>query len=397
MADKIFINYRREDSIGTAGRLRDRLAEAFGEENLFMDVDNIPAGVDFVADLNNQVAACRVFLAVIGPNWMDAKDASGVRRLDNPDDFVTIEIAAALARDIRVIPVLVDNARMPKADTLPEPIRPLVRRNAVEMRNTQFRRDAEVLIAKMSEALNREPAEPVQLRRTSMVTQAYGPSRNLFDKILNCAPNYFSALAALFSGPKKFIAARLLNTESEWIDALVFLAITISLTSLVLNYPTGHNTWAVLAKNELVTIFLTACGVVALRFSWWLVGGKADAKSFFIAYAYATAGSLIFLAVFQLLAIGFLRLQDPELFARIAKNPWAWPEPEWYEHTSYVIFGWMNMLAVVSAIFWFLLTWGVFRRLTGASKFRSCAAFAINLLLTVPAAVVSFFLVFALQ
>jgi len=152
-----------------------------------------------------------------------------------------------------------------------------------------------------------------------------------------------------------------------------------------------------LAKNELVTIFLTACGVVALRFSWWLVGGKADAKSFFIAYAYATAGSLIFLAVFQLLAIGFLRLQDPELFARIAKNPWAWPEPEWYEHTSYVIFGWMNMLAVVSAIFWFLLTWGVFRRLTGVSKFRSCAAFAINLLLTVPAAVVSFFLVFALQ
>ena len=114
-----------------------------------MDVDNIPAGVDFVADLNNQVAACRVFLAVIGPNWLDAKDESGVRRLDNPDDFVTIEIAAALARDIRVIPVLVDNARMPKADKLPEPIKPLVRRNAVEVRNTQFRRDAETLVARM--------------------------------------------------------------------------------------------------------------------------------------------------------------------------------------------------------------------------------------------------------
>jgi len=153
MSHKIFINYRREDSIGTAGRLRDRLAEAFGEENLFMDVDNIPAGVDFVADLNSQVAACRVFLAVIGPNWLDAKDESGVRRLDNPDDFVTIEIAAALARDIRVIPVLVDNARMPRADKLPEPIRPLVRRNAFELRNTQFRRDAETLVARMREAL----------------------------------------------------------------------------------------------------------------------------------------------------------------------------------------------------------------------------------------------------
>src|SRR5262249_58693707 len=97
MAKNFFIIARREDSIGTAGRLRDRLAEAFGEENLFMDVDNIPAGVDFVADLNNQVAACRVFLAVIGPNWLDAKDESGVRRLDNPHQFVTIQNAAALS------------------------------------------------------------------------------------------------------------------------------------------------------------------------------------------------------------------------------------------------------------------------------------------------------------
>ena len=153
MTDKIFINYRREDSIGTAGRLHDRLAQAFGQKNLFMDVDSIPAGVDFVADLNSQVAACRVFLAVIGPNWLNAKDESGGRRLDNPDDFVAIEIAAALARDIRVIPVLVDDARMPKADKLPDPIKPLVRRNAVEVRNSQFGRDAETLITRMREAL----------------------------------------------------------------------------------------------------------------------------------------------------------------------------------------------------------------------------------------------------
>jgi hypothetical protein len=164
MADKIFINYRREDSIGTAGRLHDRLAQAFGQQNLFMDVDSIPAGVDFVADLNSQVAACRVFLAVIGPNWLDAKDESGARRLDNPDDFVTIEIAAALARDIRVIPVLVDDARMPKADKLPDTIKPLVRRNAVEVRNAQFGRDAETLVARMREALGEEVAGPGRWR-----------------------------------------------------------------------------------------------------------------------------------------------------------------------------------------------------------------------------------------
>jgi TIR domain len=150
---KIFINYRRDDAISTAGRLHDRLAHTFGRNNLFMDVDHIPAGVDFVDYLHSQVAACDVFLTVIGPNWLDAKDDSGRRRFDNPDDFVTIEITAALARNIRVIPVLVDGARTPKADKLPDSVKPLVRRNAVELRNTQFGRDAEALATKVREAL----------------------------------------------------------------------------------------------------------------------------------------------------------------------------------------------------------------------------------------------------
>jgi tetratricopeptide (TPR) repeat protein len=162
MAGKIFINYRRDDSPGTAGRLHDRLAQTFGRKNLFMDVDHIPAGVDFLEYLNSQVAACDVFLAVIGPNWLDAKDDDGRRRFDNPDDFVTIEIAAALARKIRVIPVLVDSARTPKADKLPDSVKPLVRRNAVEVRNTNFGRDAEALANKLREAL--QDARPVKKR-----------------------------------------------------------------------------------------------------------------------------------------------------------------------------------------------------------------------------------------
>jgi hypothetical protein len=162
MAGEIFINYRRDDSPGTAGRLHDRLAQTFGRKNLFMDVDHIPAGVDFLEYLNIQVAACDVFLAVIGPNWLDAKDDDGRRRFDNPDDFVTIEIAAALARKIRVIPVLVDGARTPKADKLPDSVKPLVRRNAVEVRNAHFGRDAEALANKLREAL--QDARPVKKR-----------------------------------------------------------------------------------------------------------------------------------------------------------------------------------------------------------------------------------------
>ena len=143
MAGKIFINYRRDDSIGMAGRLHDRLAQTFGHGNLFIDVDNIPVGVDFVAHLNSQVAGCNVLLVVIGPNWLNAKDESGRRRLDDPDDFVAIEIAAALTRDIRVIPVLVDGARMPKASELPDSLKPLARRQAAEVRHAHFGQDAD--------------------------------------------------------------------------------------------------------------------------------------------------------------------------------------------------------------------------------------------------------------
>jgi hypothetical protein len=160
MGGTIFVNYRRDDSPGTAGRLRDRLADAFGPDSLFMDVDNIPAGVDFVGHLSAQVAVCDVFLAVVGPNWLNAKDETGSRRVDNPDDFVRVEIAAALARNIRVIPVTIDGARLPKADELPDPLKPLIRRQAVEVRNAQFHRDAEALIEKLPRALGTDRIGP---------------------------------------------------------------------------------------------------------------------------------------------------------------------------------------------------------------------------------------------
>src|SRR5262245_60121248 len=152
----IFINYRREDSISTAGRLYDRLSQTFGRKNIFMDVDHIPAGVDFVTHLNSQVAACSVILVVIGPRWLEAKDESRGRRLDNPDDFVAIEIATALARNIRVIPVLVDGAHMPKAGQLPNSLKALARRQAVEVRQLHFGRDAEALVERINEALGGE-------------------------------------------------------------------------------------------------------------------------------------------------------------------------------------------------------------------------------------------------
>ena len=92
MACKLFISYRRDDSAGHTGRVHDRSQREFGPDLLFMDVDSIPLGVNFSNVIGNEVAKCNTLLAVIGPGWLDARDEKGKRRLENPDDFVQIEL-----------------------------------------------------------------------------------------------------------------------------------------------------------------------------------------------------------------------------------------------------------------------------------------------------------------
>ena len=116
---RIFISYRRADSAGYAGRIYDRLIAHFGENAVFMDVDTIEAGLDFVEVLQNAVQSFDVLVALIGRSWLNIKDETGKRRLDNPEDFVRIEIAAALERDIRVILILVGGVPMPRSTELP--------------------------------------------------------------------------------------------------------------------------------------------------------------------------------------------------------------------------------------------------------------------------------------
>ena len=155
-AGKIFINYRRDDEPGFVHALFPRLEAAFGRNRLFMDVEGyIAAGDDFVEVLDGQVAQCDVLLVIIGPRWLDAKDESGSRRLENPDDFVRIEIVAALTKKKRVIPVLVNNAQVPRGDRLPDDLKPLARRNAVRLAHERFAADCEGLIKELTSALQK--------------------------------------------------------------------------------------------------------------------------------------------------------------------------------------------------------------------------------------------------
>lgn len=153
MAGKIFINYRRGEDAGFAQALFGRLEQAFRPEQLFMDVDSIEPGLDFSRVLNEQVAQCDVMISVIGKGWIDARDEVGNKRLDNPEDFVRIEIESALEQNKRVIPVLVGQAIMPRADQLPDTLKPLVARHAVRLTHERFRPDADGLINALQRAL----------------------------------------------------------------------------------------------------------------------------------------------------------------------------------------------------------------------------------------------------
>ncbi len=142
---RIFINYRRQDSEGYVGRLYDHLLRHFEAEQVFMDVDSIPLGVDFVTFLDEAVAQCDVLLAVIGATWAEAADSDGARRLMLEDDFVRIEIESAIRQGKLIVPVLVGGAKMPRSADLPTELHPIMRRNAVELKHAQFAKDVERL------------------------------------------------------------------------------------------------------------------------------------------------------------------------------------------------------------------------------------------------------------
>ena len=167
---RIFISYRRDDAAYPAGWLFDRLAERFGKEQIFKDVDSIELGEDFVAEIGEAVGSTDVLLAVIGEKWLTVADEHGSRRLDDPEDFVRIEIEAALRRKVRVIPILVEGASMPREEQLPPSLTALARRQALELSPVRFSSDTSKLLTVLERALA-EARAAEELERTRKAPQ----------------------------------------------------------------------------------------------------------------------------------------------------------------------------------------------------------------------------------
>jgi len=158
----IFISYRRDDSRHAAGRLGDDLAAVFGPARIFRDVESIDPGVDFEVALEQALKGCAVMLVVIGSRWLSITDKDGRRRLDQPGDWIRTEVARALARQVRLIPVMLEDTPLPDAALLPEDLRPLVRRQSLPLSDARWRGDLQRLVETLERipGLERLPSPP---------------------------------------------------------------------------------------------------------------------------------------------------------------------------------------------------------------------------------------------
>lgn len=169
----IFVSYRRQDSAGHARALYDRLRERF-RQRVFMDVEGIEPGVDFVEVIENAVGNCEVLLALIGREWSDIADEKGARRLEDPHDFIRLEVATALSRNVIVVPVLLEGAAMPNARALPNDIAKLARRQAIELRDNRWDADVDALMQRLEKVLDQAPRDGAGQRNATAEVEQRG-------------------------------------------------------------------------------------------------------------------------------------------------------------------------------------------------------------------------------
>jgi len=145
----VFISYRRGETDGQARALHNELAARLGRDSVFMDVDSIALGRDFREALRERLASCDLMLALIGKDWINAKDQSGRRRLEDPSDFVRLEISSALRRNIPVTPVLLQGAGVPSEEELPDDLKDLAFRNGFELSHNRWDSDVQEMVKRL--------------------------------------------------------------------------------------------------------------------------------------------------------------------------------------------------------------------------------------------------------
>ena len=311
---EIFLSYRRQDSQSATGRLADRLEEHFGAERVFRDHESIIAGEDFAEAIRRAIEASTVVLVVIGPRWAAAATASGARRLDDPGDYVRLEIELALAADVTIVPLLVEDAVMPAATALPASLAPFARCQALELSETRWRYDVDRLIEALEQRFAIESVQP------PLATQAGGAGGH--------ATRLVADIIDLAARPTQLIARRQTGRTRDHARALAFvlgaigagnLALLIGLDVRPSPGALGGGLFAVLswlAAGELVGLLVAALLTGTLALAWRLAGATGALRRTSLVSAYVYGGAWLGFCAGALVLGMAVQWVDPALFDR---------------------------------------------------------------------------------
>jgi len=389
---EIFLSYRRLDSASATGRLADALEAHFGDDRVLRDRE-FAAGEDFVAAIRRAVDSSTVMLVVIGPRWLDASDAAGRRRLDDPADFVRLEIELALAARVGVVPVLVEGAAMPSAADLPPSLHDFSRCQALELSDTRWRYDADRLIetlrSRFAIAADAAPLAPSAGSGVALARLA-------------------SDLADLALHPRRLIARRQTGRASDHVRAFTFFAAAVLVGNLILLVGLDLHVDGVAAtassrlvsslgwllNGELAHVLLAVLLVAALALAWRVVARTADYRRVGLVAAYLWSGAWIGFCIGALAAGSALLLIDPGLLNRSAGALWAiaaapaagasspaLPELRGLESSPFR--GAATVLLLLALAIWLatagwcVAAWGAFRQAFAATRVQAWLATAL--------------------
>ena len=391
MAD-IFLSYRRQDSQSATGRLADRLEEHFGPERVFRDHESIVAGEDFAEAIRRAVSTSTVLLVIIGPRWLAAASANGTRRLDDPGDYVRLEIELALEADVAVVPVLVEDATMPPESELPPSLAAFARCQAIELSDSRWRYDADQLIAALQSRFAIESQQPSLDGAPAGAGFAARAARIATD------------LLDFAARPARMIARRQTGRASDPLRAFLFLLASIGAGNLALLsglslHPSSGTllpgpwfallTW--LAAGEFVGIFAVALLSMPLMLAWRLTGTRAPYRQVLGVFAYLYSGLWLGFCAGALMFGAGAQLVDPTVFDRVVglMNPSdrAPTAAEWAEGRALLANAYRGPalgpalgLALIGTVVWagtvvwLVIAWGAFRKVFGVGRLRAGAA-----------------------
>ncbi len=387
----IFVSYRRADSPGSAGRLFDRLGQHFGGSQVFRDVDSLEAGEDFDLLIRGALQGVGAALFVIGPRWLDARSKDGVRRLDDPADYVRREIEIALASDVTVIPVLVEGASMPSPEALPEPVRALALRQAFELFDRHWESDIRELLSLLEARVGIE-------RSLAAATEAGSPTARSPSSgavLVESVSGFVSDLFFLLSNPRRFLARRAQGRSRDVLAAATFfmLAVLVAEAVMTMNYTPRGSMAKLIFAGLVVAVLLTAGTSVPLWLGWRLAGAERLYPRLIVVLLHQVAVMhLAFVAVATLIITG-VSLRKPRLLemamdemqkpggsaAAVLEHIEQEVGPAFDSREALFAVG-LSGLVVLAAAIWLFRSWGAYRDAFGTSRLRSFGAFVVSVL-----------------